>query len=145
MVAPSGNIETMRFALGFAALHVVSADMGENALDLGHATVNGHHGNLGIDGLLQGRGHGIHFVRADDDALHALGDRSFHVCGLLGRGHLAIAFNHAHALLCGFRLEGVHHVNKEREGESRNRGQDLVFGIGDRCCHHGQRQGAGDD
>ena len=61
-----------------------SADMGKNAFYRRHAAVNRHHWDIGIDGLLQGRGHSIHFVRADDNALHALGDRCFDVSGLLG-------------------------------------------------------------
>ncbi len=118
--------------------------MGQNAFDRRHTAVNGHHRNFGVHGLLESRGHGIHLVRADDNAFHALGDRRFHIGGLLGRRHLAVAFDGHIALLGDLRLEGIHHVNKEGEGEARHRGQNLVFGMSDRRSDNSQYQRAGD-
>ena len=117
--------------------------MGKNAFHRWNAPVNGNNRNAGLDGLLQSRRHGVDLVRADDDALDALGDRRFNIGGLLGRGHLTVALDHVIALLHDFRLEGVHHVDKEREAEARYRGQDLICGIGGGCRHYAQRKCAG--
>ena len=56
--------------------------------------VDGDDRDAGLDRLLEGRRHCVDLIGADDDALDALGDRSFDVGGLLGRGHLPIAFDH---------------------------------------------------
>ena len=109
--APSGYILLDQVALGFATLDVVGTDVGENAFNRWHAAVHRHNRNAGFNSLLQGGRHGVHFVGADDDALHALRDGGFDVGGLLGRRHLAIAFNRLVALRGDLGLEGIHHVD----------------------------------
>ena len=75
----------IRFALRLAALHVVGADMREDAGHVVDATVDGDDRDAGVDRLLQRRRHGVHRLRADDDAVDALGDGGFDVRRLLGR------------------------------------------------------------
>ena len=82
-----------QLALRFAALDVVGADMGENAGNLVDAPVDGDDRNAGVDRLLQRRRHGVDLVRADDDAVDALGDRRLDVGGLLRRRTLTVAFD----------------------------------------------------
>ena len=67
--------------------------MGEDARHLVDAAVDGDDRNAGVDRLLERRRHGVDVVRADDDAVDALGDRGLDVGGLLGRAALAVALD----------------------------------------------------
>ncbi len=67
--------------------------MAEDAGHRGHAAVDGDDRDLGVDGFLQRRRHGVDLVRAQHDALDALGERRLDVGGLLGRRNLAVAFD----------------------------------------------------
>ena len=71
--------------LGLAALDIVGADMGKDTRNLVDAPVDGDDRNVGVHRLLQSRRHGVDFVRADDDAVDALGDRGLDVGGLFWR------------------------------------------------------------
>ena len=93
IVAPFGNSLDDQIALRLAALDVVGADMAENALHAGDAAVDGDDRHVGVDRLLQRRRHRVDVVRADDDAVDALGQRRLDVGGLLGRGVLAVALD----------------------------------------------------
>jgi hypothetical protein len=99
--------------------------------------VDGDHRDVRVDGLLEGRRHGVYLVRADDDAVDALGNGGFNIGRLLGRGNLAVAFDHGDvAEFLGLGLHLVHHVDEERECQPWDRLQN-----GERFV--GLRRGAG--
>ena len=112
-------------ALRLAALDVVGADMGEDAGDRGHAAVDGDDRHLGVDRLLQRRRHRVDLVRADHDALDALGERRLDVGGLLRRRVLAVALERLIALLGRLGLEAPPSCGRRTESscpgtESKN-------------------------
>ena len=120
-----------QLALRLAALDIVGADMTEDARHRGHATVDGHDGDLGVDRLLKRRRHRVDIVRAQHDALHAFGERRLDVSGLLRRGHLTVALDRVEARARRLGLERLHHMDEEWKAEAGHRHQDQRFVVGE--------------
>src|SRR5439155_4775471 len=93
-----------QFTLSLAALDIVRTHMGEDAFDRWYAAVDGDDRDAGLDGLLKCGSHGVDLIRADHDALDALGNRRLDVGRLFGRGDLAVGLDSLIALLLDLRL-----------------------------------------
>ena len=133
MVAPFGNSFDDQLALGLAALDVVGADMGEDArrpwsTRRSMVTTGMPASTASCSaGAMASTSFGLMTMPLTPWVM-----RRLDVGGLLGRRDLAVALDDADApSLAASAFICVHHVDEEREGQARHRGQDLVFGMSD--------------
>jgi hypothetical protein len=111
-------------------------------LTLSALTVDCDRWDLGVYRLLQCRRQRIEVIRIDDNAVDALGDRSFQVGALFRRRALSVALHDCDiAEPVRFVLNLAHHVYEERKRQIWNRREDRqVFarGFGRGCGYERQ-------